>query len=95
MDSKDKRVSRIWKEIDEILWNAWDPIGVNGLEGARDEYQNYIAGVFRLLEAKATELRITEHLHQIETQQMGLKGGLPHCGEVARRLLNVNPSERH
>lgn len=29
----------IYKRIDEILWFDWDPIGVNQIEEARDEYQ--------------------------------------------------------
>ena len=90
MGNKDKRVARIWKEIDEMLWNSWDPIGVNDAEAARDEYQGYIGGVFRLLEDGAAEQQIAKHLNQIETDNMGLTGDLLRCGEVARKLLQIN-----
>lgn len=90
MGNKDKRVARIWKEIDQILWNSWDPIGVNDAEAAHDEYYGYIGGVFRLLEDGASEERIAEHLHHIETEQMGLRGDLGHCKEVVRKLLQIN-----
>jgi len=31
----------IYKQIDLILWPDWDPIGINDIESARDEYYNY------------------------------------------------------
>jgi hypothetical protein len=35
--------NKLHKIIDEILWNDWDPIGVNEYgEDARDEYQSYL-----------------------------------------------------
>jgi hypothetical protein len=33
---------KIYKRIDEILWEEWDPIGVNGYPEARDEYYCYL-----------------------------------------------------
>ena len=72
MGNKDKRVARIWKAIDEILWKDWDPIGVNNSQEARDEYHSYIGGAFRLLEDRADENQIAMHLHQIETEHMGI-----------------------
>ena len=35
----------LYKRIDEILWEDWDPIGVNDVEEARDEYQSYLPGL--------------------------------------------------
>lgn len=30
---------KLYKVIDEILWKDWNPIGVNDIPSARDEYQ--------------------------------------------------------
>ena len=90
MGHRDKRTARIWKEIDEILWNVWDPIGVNNADAARDEYHGYISGIFRLLEDGAAEEQIAKHLHQIETESMGLTSDEFHCREVAKQLLRIN-----
>ena len=59
MGNKDKRITRIWKDIDEILWNDWDSIGVKVFEKtARDEYQDYIYGVFRLIAWKRARKKV-------------------------------------
>ena len=38
----------LYKRIDEVLWQDWDPIGVSDCEGARDEYHSYLPKVFRM-----------------------------------------------
>ena len=94
MGNKDKRIARVWKEIDEILWTDWNPIGVNGASEARDEYQSYIGGVFRLLEEHRNEEELASHLHEIETESMGLSGNVGHCQRAALKLLTIDLS-RH
>lgn len=37
-----------YKGVREILWNNWDPIGVNNI-APRDEYQSYVPEIFFLL----------------------------------------------
>jgi hypothetical protein len=38
----------IYKKIDEILWQDWDPIGINDMSDARDEYDGYVSQLFNL-----------------------------------------------
>jgi len=92
MGNKDRRIARVWKEIDDVLWNVWDPIGVNDVPEARDEYQSYIGAVFHLLEDRVDEERIVSHLYRIETEQMGLAGNLGNCRGVAKKLLQIDMS---
>ena len=41
--------TKLYKSIDEILWNDWDPIGVNDFgDDARDEYYGYLPQVYQL-----------------------------------------------
>jgi len=40
--NKEPGKSKIHKLIDEILWKDWDPIGVNDIPSARDEYQRWL-----------------------------------------------------
>jgi hypothetical protein len=72
--------------IDEILWIDWDPIGVNDLEEARNEYHSYVPVVFDLKISGADELTIAAYLHQIETVNMGLHGNLQNCLLVAKKI---------
>ena len=61
----------LYRAIDEILWRDWDPIGVFGVSGARDEYQRYLPEVFRLALA-GDRGGIAEHLLWVATDRMGL-----------------------
>ena len=55
-----------------MLWEVWDPIGVNKFPDARGEYGMYVSGVFELLVSEASDETITQHLIQIATDRMGL-----------------------
>lgn len=63
---------RIKQEIERVLWEVWDPIGVNQFSDARDEYSSYVNEVFELLTSGASDESIAEHLLRIATQRMGL-----------------------
>jgi hypothetical protein len=42
----DKETSReVRRNIRRVLMERWDPIGVNGIPEAQDEYDSYIGGV--------------------------------------------------
>lgn len=77
----------LYKVIDEILWNDWDPIGVNDIEDARDEYQSYTSQVFGLKINNTDKEIIAQHLLKIERELMGLPGNLENCRKVAEKLV--------
>ena len=62
------------QEISRILWEVWDPIGVNKIPGARDEYDSYVNEVFILLDSGASDEQIGKHLLHIASETMGLSG---------------------
>lgn len=65
---------RIYDQIDSILWNDWDPIGVNEFESARDEYYSYIPEFVKMV-FNLTDLKeIADKLTDISTKTMGLPG---------------------
>lgn len=43
-----EKQKKLYKAIDEILWQDWDPIGLNDNEEIRDEYQGYTPHIFSL-----------------------------------------------
>lgn len=63
--------SWLFNEIDKILWKDWDPIGVNDIEDARDEYQSYTPHVFSLVIHGADKEKIKKYLSQLEINSMG------------------------
>ena len=88
MDSKAEN-KRIYNAIDKILWEEWDPIGVNEITTARDEYQSYTLGLFRLKLEGADKDTIANHLFKIETENMGLTGNIENCKKVADKILGT------
>jgi len=74
MDKDELR--RVWDEVQEkirpVLMEEWDPIGVNDVPEAADEYDGYIGGIYALLRDGASDERIAQHLSEIETKTMGL-----------------------
>ena len=75
MDKTELR--RAWDEIQAkirpVLMDDWDPIGVNDVPEAADEYDGYIGGIYVLLRDSASDERIVQHLREIETKTMGLE----------------------
>jgi hypothetical protein len=66
------REAEIYGRCDEVLHYIWDPIGVAGAPGARDEYHSYLPQVFALVRENAAPERIAEYLVTVEEQSMGL-----------------------
>jgi hypothetical protein len=73
LDKERSREVRI--QIRRILMAEWDPIGVDGIPEAADEYDSYIGGLYQLLEQGASEPSICAHLRNIEVDAMELVDG--------------------
>ena len=69
--------------VDAVLWEVWDPIGINDVPEARDEYSSYAPRLTGLLRSGATDAEIERHLAAIVTERMEL----PVNPERARRTL--------
>ncbi|MCU7859108.1 MAG: hypothetical protein KZQ86_04585 [Candidatus Thiodiazotropha sp. (ex Lucinoma kastoroae)] len=80
---------KLYKAIDEILWNDWDPIGVNDVHEARDEYQGYLPHLFRLaIEGKDANHISSSLISTVETN-IGLGANNEHCYRVAVKIVNA------
>jgi len=65
----------LYKEIDKILWEDWDPIGVNNIDsvGIRDEYASYLNKVFSMvINNKSSFAEISNYLCMVESDKIGL-----------------------
>ena len=79
----------LYKRIDQILWEDWDPIGVNDHESARDEYQSYLPKVFRLANEDVKVSEIADQLDKIVTESIGLQSNYKHCTEIAKLIKSA------
>lgn len=77
----------LYRRCDEVLHYMWDPIGVAGAPGARDEYESYLPHVFRLVLEGAEPDSICKYLVQIETEGMGLKPNVANAASTVEVLL--------
>jgi hypothetical protein len=90
MDQRDKRAREIQDAIREVLMREWDPIHVQDIPEARDEYEAYVGGVYRLLASGASEVSIATHLASVERESMGLYTSADALLPVARRLKQID-----
>ncbi|WP_407522802.1 hypothetical protein PDL71_15785 [Lacibacter sp. MH-610] len=79
----------LYRQIDDILWTEWDPIGINDCEQARDEYYGYLPHVWRLKLQGADAETIAQYLFDVEIDRMGLNGDIEHCRKVANRIISL------
>lgn len=71
----EKHASRDFRrQINRILLDQWDPIGVREEPAAQNEYEMYVYGAFRLLVDGASEQAIARYLLEIERERMGMDG---------------------
>ncbi|MFN0049073.1 MAG: hypothetical protein ACKVOU_08135 [Cytophagales bacterium] len=80
------KYKELYQDIDEILWNDWDPIGINDT-APRDEYQSYTPTIFTLKNKGADQEVIAQKLFELETKNMGLDGNIKHCRQVAEKIV--------
>ena len=78
---------KLYKAIDEILWNDWDPIGVSKFPEARDEYNSYLPHVFSLVIKNASANEIGQYLFFVETKSMEVEGTLDRCISIAKKIV--------
>jgi hypothetical protein len=74
---------RIRVEIRKVLMDVWDPIGIQNVGAARDEYDGYIGQVYGLLTRGASDGEIAAELLRIERERMEL----PHPGSTIDRTV--------
>ena len=82
-----RRETELYKRCDEVLHYIWDPIGVAGAPGARDEYHSYLPKVFALVRDNANPKDIVAHLTTIEEKSMGLSAANPMRAQAAVEAL--------
>ena len=63
-------------KIGKVLWENWDPIGINDYTDASDEYDSYTPIIFQMANQQADQETIADKLYQIERERMGLFGNL-------------------
>ena len=81
---------KLWKAIDKILWEDWDPIGINDNHEARNEYYGYALQIFKLKIEGANSETIANRLNKYVTMDIGLNPDTEHCIKIAKIIFNLD-----
>ena len=84
-----KRANEVRNVIRQVLFDDWDPIGINDI-APRDEYDSYIGGVYRRLVSGCTEDELCKYLGELETTAMASPTNADHRRMIARKLMELN-----
>ena len=77
----------LYRFIDEILINEWDPIGVSDIPEARDEYYAFIPQVFEKVINGESVQSIAKLLRNLETEELALLGANTDCKKIAEKII--------
>ena len=77
----------LWRRCDEVLQYIWDPIGVVGAPGARDEYDSYLPRVFALLRENAERVEVDQYLISVVTEYMGISPNLEQTQQAVDAMI--------
>src|SRR6266849_10748931 len=86
--SREQRAAEIQDSIRQVLFRDWDPIGVNDNPKLADEYDSYLAPVYRILTGSRSEDDLIGFLYRTEHDQIGTGCESPEqLRPVARKLF--------
>lgn len=74
MNVEHTRDATLLHAIHKILLKEWDPLGIQRIPTMRDEYDDYLPNIFRMIRQNSSESEIFEYLWWIEQKVIEKKG---------------------
>lgn len=88
---RSERAAEIQDSIRQILFQDWDPVCVGDNPNLQNEYDSYIAPVYRILMGSRSEQELIDYLSRTELDEMGMPCKSPEkLRPVARKLLTLD-----
>lgn len=85
--------ARIYQNsIRQILIKEWDPIGIESINEAQDEYDAYVGVLYKMIISRRSKSEIFDFLWSVETDHMGLVGNRAVTESVSERLIELADS---
>jgi hypothetical protein len=80
----------IQDSIRKVLYRDWDPLGVNDHSSTEDEYDAYIAPVYRILVGNRSVNELVNKLTRMARDEIGVPpGDVEKLNSVANKLLKL------
>ena len=90
MNQLNLKQKEFYKIISKILWEKWDPIGINdGDNEFDDEYDSYVPHIYRLAIEGHDAIRIASSLSSTIEQNIGLSASKEHDLKVGELIVNA------
>jgi len=77
------------RAIEKILWEDWDPIGINVIVTANDEYDSYAPQVYKLLQEGKNAEEVAKYLSHVDGELIGNTPNESRNLEVAKKLIQI------
>ena len=90
MSEAAERARTLHHKIKEVLLKDWDPIGVQAISEARDEYDSYVPAIYSMLIARKSINDVFEYLLWLETEHMGLMADRQQTRSIAEKIIDLN-----
>lgn len=92
MSDAARQARALHRKIKDVLLQDWDPIGVQAIPEAQDEYDGYIPMVHSMLIARRPVNEVFEYLVWLETEHMGLAADGQRTQSIAEKLVGLIPT---
>jgi hypothetical protein len=80
--------AELYRQVADLLFDEWDPIGLSALDVPRDEYAGIAARLIRMIQDGADEYKVAKHLSETARVDMGLShADAGRDRRVARRVI--------
>jgi hypothetical protein len=89
MNSDKHNLDKLFKLIHDILLEDWDPIGINIIPEAWNEYEQYIPEIAKLLSIHSEKSQLISYLGNVRTQYMSLPKNIEKDSIVAEKLITA------
>jgi hypothetical protein len=83
------RARNMQESIKKILLEHWDPIGINNIPEAKDEYDSYVPTVYKLLITTRNKTELFDYLWWVETEYIGVCGNRQKTENIVFKLFEM------
>ena len=89
MSEAAERARALHQQIKDVLLREWDPIGVQAIPEAQDEYDGYVPTLHSMLISRKPAHEVFEYLMWLETEHMGLTADRQRTQSIAEKLAGL------
>jgi hypothetical protein len=92
MGEKKQRMSASIRQIQSVLMQEWDPIGVRRVPEAADEYDSYLMPIYQILRERRTASDLLDYMEWM-LKHMGLAATRESLQPIAEKLMQINTDQ--